>query len=89
MDRISSTIYEERIQSEFIETFVNGNKAMQTELKVLCPNMIIPSNSSNEPYVIIHHGYFAEGTYHFYIQLPKVTLHRRKGTFDTRRIGSS
>ena len=65
MDRISSAIYEEGVKSEFIEAFVNGTDVMQTELKVLYPNMIIPSNDSNQPFVLIHHGHFAESTYQF------------------------
>lgn len=65
MDRISSAIYDEGVQSEFIEAFVNGSEAFETDLKVLYPNMIIPPNSANQPYVIIHHGHFAERTYHF------------------------
>ena len=65
MDRISFAIYEDGVKSEFIEAFVNGNQSMQTELKVLYPNMIIPSTGPNQPYVLIHHGHFAERTYHF------------------------
>ena len=65
MDRISSPIFEEGVKSEFIEAFVNGSEAITTKLKVVYPNMIIPPSGVNQPFVLIHHGHFAERTYHF------------------------
>jgi len=65
MDRISSPLYDEGVRSEFIEAFVNGSEAIQTELKVLYPNMIIPPTEPNQSHILIHHGHFAESTYKF------------------------
>lgn len=65
LDRISSPKYEEGIKSEFIEAFVNGSYAMEAELKVLYPNMIITPAEKDHPYILIHHGHFAESTYLF------------------------
>lgn len=65
IDRTSSAIFKNGLQSEFIEAFVNGHSEMKIELKVLYPNMIIPANEANQAFVIIHHGHYAEKTYHF------------------------
>lgn len=79
MDRITSAQYEEGVKSEFIEAFVNGTQAMDTELKVLYPNMIIPPNDINQPYVLIHHGHFAENTYQFISKALKALYPKESG----------
>ncbi len=56
--------YEEGIESALFEAFMPTGVASVPTLKVLYPNFVIPSPSSKDPFVLFHHGHFAENTYH-------------------------
>lgn len=61
----SGPVYEKGIKSTLFEAFMPTDDASVPTLKLLYPNFIIPSTSSKDPFVLFHHGHFAEDTYHF------------------------
>lgn len=61
----SSPNFDEGNKSDFFDAFTQNIKDFDTDIKLLYPNMVIKPNENGDPYVIIHHGHYAESTYHF------------------------
>lgn len=67
-EMISSTspLYQDGFASSFFEAFMSNNQeAAPSEFKIHYPNFLLPSPKSGDPFVLFHHGHFAENTYHF------------------------
>lgn len=56
--------YEDGLGSPLFEAFMQKSEN-KPEFKVMYPNFLLPPNGPKEPYVLFHHGHFAESTYHF------------------------
>ena len=62
----------EGIPSEFFESFFHNDETNLSSIEVIYPNLILTPKATNQPYIHITHGHFAEETYSFVSNAMKV-----------------
>ena len=61
----TGSLYEDGLKSNLLESFMKKEEISPTELKVFYPNFLLPAPTNDTPFILFHHGHFAENTYHF------------------------